>query len=74
MRNENIKIKVKTIAHISAMTIEAQMPSTPMIKGKTITETNWKNNVLKKAINAEINPLLSPVKNDDPNIENPVKT
>ena len=55
----------------SATTIDTQMPSVPINNGRRKTNPSWNTNVLKNEINAEINPLFNPVKNDDPNIENP---
>ena len=66
-----MNIKVITIDKNSATTIEAQMPSTSKNNGRINTAANWKIRVLQNDINAEINPLLSPVKKAEPNMENP---
>lgn len=58
-------------AIISAATIEAQIPSTFQNIGKIKTADIWNINVLIKDIVAEISPLFSAVKKDEPKIANP---
>ena len=54
------------------MHIANHIPSTLIINGSINTDPSWKTNVLKKAISAEIAPLLSAVKKLELNILNPV--
>ena len=53
--------------------METQIPSTPMIKGRIKTNEIWNTSVRQKEMIAEIIPLLSAVKKEEPNIENPTK-
>ena len=55
----------------SATTTEAQIPSSPHTSGNNITAAIWKTSVLKNEMMAETSPLLSAVKNDEPNIASP---
>ena len=55
----------------SATTTEAQIPSSPHTSGNNITAAIWKTSVLKNEMTAETSPLLSAVKNDEPNIASP---
>ena len=68
-----MQIKVVKIASISATSIEYHIPSSPNIRGNSRTPSIWYTSVLIKEISAEIGPLLSAVKNDEPKIENPEK-
>ena len=52
----------------SATTTESQIPSRPISLGNKITAAIWKTMVRKKDIIAEIRPLFSAVKKDDPKI------
>ena len=67
-----IKITVINADRNSATIIDAQMPSFPIISGKTKTNTIWNNNVLNTEIIADNMPLFNAVKNAEPNIEKPV--
>ena len=66
-----IKINVITVAKNSATTIDSQIPSTPIMRGKIKTAATWKTNVRHTESNADINPLFSDVNTAEPNIENP---
>ena len=68
-----MKIKVIKTAIASATTIDHQIPFPPQTRGKTITAATWKTSVLKNEIIAEIGPLFSAVKNDEPYIAKPEK-
>lgn len=69
----NIKANVKINEAISATIIEIHMPSVLRIRGKIITQINWKTKVLKIDISAEMTPLFKAVKKEEPYIENPEK-
>lgn len=49
------------------------MPSIPRNTGKIKTAAIWHTSVRKNEINAEINPLFSAVKKDEPKIGTPAK-
>lgn len=53
---------------ISAVATDDHMPFIPNNKGSNNTVDIWKTNVLKNEIAAEIGPLFSAVKNDEPKI------
>lgn len=65
---------VRIVARISAESIESQTPSMSKKIGKIITEPTWKTRVRKNESAAEIAPLPSAVKSDEPKIPKPVKT
>ena len=67
-----MNINATTVASNSATTNESHTPSIPIIKGKKMTADVWNTRVLKKDMIAEINPLLSAVKKDEPKIAIPV--
>lgn len=58
-------------ARISAATVENQMPSMPQISGSRRTQAIWNIRVRRKEIAAEMKPLLSAVKNEEPKMEIP---
>ena len=66
-------MKVKVAAVSSAITTEAQIPSTGgfQTSGNNNTAAIWNTNVLKNDIIAEIRPLFKAVKNPEPNIAIP---
>ena len=57
----------------SATTMDIQIPSSSNTSGNKITAAIWKTNVLKNDMTAEIRPLLSAVKNDEPKMAKPAK-
>ena len=57
----------------SATTMDIQIPSSSNTSGNSITAAIWKTSVLKNDMSAEIRPLLSAVKNDEPKMANPAK-
>ena len=56
----------------SARLMDAHIPDAPMIKGKTMIAPTSNTSVRKKEIAADMVPLLSEVKNEDPKIEKPM--
>ena len=70
-----MKTNVIISARNSATTTESQIPTTCKLSGKrsgrTRTAITWKSRVLKNDISAEIGPLLSAVKKDEPKIAKP---
>ena len=56
----------------SANTTDNQIPSTSKKRGNMSTAPTWNTNVLKKEIIAEISPLFSAVKNDEPKMLKPL--
>ena len=63
----------KEAAASSATTMDIQIPSSSNTSGNSITAAIWKTSVLKNDMSAEIRPLLSAVKNDEPKMANPAK-
>ena len=55
----------------SANTMESHIPSNSQINGNNNTNPTCNTNVLIKEMSAEITPLLSAVKKQELNIENP---
>lgn len=51
--------------------MEYHIPSMSNISGSISTAAIWNTSVLRNEIAAEIKPLFSAVKNDEPNIEKP---
>ena len=68
-----MKITVTMTETTSATTIEYQIPSICKNTGRISTAAIWNTSVRRNEIAAEISPLLSAVKNDEPKIENPAK-
>lgn len=60
-----------TIAMISAVTMESQIPSVSQKSGRIRTAPVWNTSVLIKEIAADTRPLFKAVKKDDPKIANP---
>ena len=48
-----------------------QMPSTPKISGRRMTDEVWSTSVRKNEITAEMSPLFNAVKNEDAKILKP---
>lgn len=65
------KETVNTVDKISATTTQNQIAFAPKIRGRARINTTWKTSVLKNEIIAEITPLFSAVKNDEPKMLNP---
>ena len=65
-------ISVMHNAATSATTIALQIPSTPIIAGRISTHPISNMNVLTNEIVADMTPLLSAVKNAEPNMLYPL--
>ena len=59
------------VAKISAAVMAYQMPSTPKISGRRMTDKVWSTSVRKNEITAEMSPLFNAVKNEDAKILKP---
>ena len=69
----NINVREIIIVKASENNNDNHIPSTPKIRGRVNTKMIWNISVRQKEITALISPLLSEVKNEEPNIANPAK-
>ena len=68
-----MNIAVTMVARSSATITDTHTPSRSKIRGSISTELIWNTIVRRKEITAEMSPLLSEVKSDEPKILNPQK-
>ena len=69
-----MKNRVETAdARISEKTIDHQIPTAPIRRGRVITKVIWNTSVRTNEMNPDISPLFNAVKNADPKIAIPAK-
>ena len=73
MRFAIIKVTDSSAAISSAITTESHIPSISITKGSKSTAAIWNTKVRKNDIVAEIRPLFSAVKKDEPKMARPAK-